>query len=773
MNNSYPSCNRGLPVEKKTILIVDDSPENLTVLYKILRDDYKVIGAGSGAEALRLVAANKPNLILLDIMMPEMSGFEVCAILKEDASLKEIPVIFITALVDETDEVRGFEVGAVDYITKPFRPSILKHRVSTHLELKSQKDLLRESDERHRSILQTAMDGIWLTDIQGNLLEVNETYCRMSGYIPEELLLMNISDLEAKEYEIETAAHIARIIDQGEGRFESLHRRKDGALFDVAVSAQYRPFNGGQFVVFLHDITERKKAKKLLLSRERYQRTLLDNFPFAVWLKDTESRFLAVNQVFATTFEVQDVYELVGKSDFDIAPHDLAEKYRADDQAVMKTLQKNVVEEEIIDQGVRKWFETYKAPVVDKDDVLLGTVGFTIDTTVRKQAEKDRQLLEQQFQQAQKLESLGVLAGGIAHDFNNILTIISGYCELIKMDPNDVLDQICQIQKAAGRAAELCRQMLAYAGKAHITHVKVNMPSLVGEMVAMLKTTIQKNVGLVSNLSGDIPVFDGDASQISQVVMNLIINASEAIGDNPGKIHVSLFKSEIKAEQGTIDHGGKLIPSGWYACLEVTDNGCGMSEETKIRLFEPFFTTKFTGRGLGMSATLGIIKAHNGALQCSSQLNHGTTFKVYLPIQANETCEPVLRNGITTTQWQGNGTILLVEDEAQIASLAKAMLKQMGFTVIEASHGKEALELYHQHASDILLVLTDMGMPVMDGYTLFRELKNINPELPIVISSGFGDTVVTMRIPSEEIAGLISKPYRFDQLRDVMKKVIA
>lgn len=181
MNDSDYSCNRGLPEEKKTILIVD-LPENLTVLYKILRDDYKVVGASSGAEALRLMAANKPDLILLDVMMPEMSGFEVCSTIKGQDSLKEIPVIFITALVEEADEARGFEGGAVDYITKPFKPSILKHRISTHLELKLQKDLLRKSDERHRIILQTAMDGIWSADIQGRILEVNETYCRMSGY---------------------------------------------------------------------------------------------------------------------------------------------------------------------------------------------------------------------------------------------------------------------------------------------------------------------------------------------------------------------------------------------------------------------------------------------------------------------------------------------------------------------------------------------------------------------------------------------------------------
>jgi PAS domain S-box-containing protein len=503
-------------MEKKTILIVDDSTENLTILYKILRDDYKVIGAGSGAEALRLAAVNKPDLILLDVMMPEMNGFEVCSTLKAEDLLKEIPVIFITALVEEADEARGFEVGAIDYITKPFKPSILKHRVSTHLELKSQKDLLQKSDERHRAILQTAMDGIWSADIQGRFLEVNDTYCQMSGYSSAELLTMNISDIEAQESADETSAHIARVIEQGEGRFESVQRRKDGTTFDVEASVQYRPVNGGQFVVFIHDITK------------------------------------------------------------------------------------------------------------------------------RKQAEKDRQLLEQQFQQAQKLESLGVLAGGIAHDFNNILTVIISSCALAQMRPQMVGDLLPEIEKAAQRAAVLCGQMLAYAGKSMMNMKKVKIAALVDDTVRMLKSTLNQNVEIRAYLAENLPAIKGDASQLGQVVMNLFINASEAIGVMPGTIHVSLVKCEIKPNQDIKDHLGTAIPAGWYACLEVTDNGCGMDEETRNRLFEPFFTTKFTGRGLGMAATLGIIQAHNGALHCSSQPGHGTTFKVYLPIQEHESCEPVV-----------------------------------------------------------------------------------------------------------------------------------
>ncbi|NTV49091.1 MAG: response regulator [Geobacteraceae bacterium] len=394
------------------------------------------------------------------------------------------------------------------------------------------------------------------------------------------------------------------------------------------------------------------------------------------------------------------------------------------------------------------------------------------DVSERKQLENERQQLEQQFQQTQKLESLGVLAGGIAHDFNNILAIIMGYCSLIKMDYNDAEKHLPEIEKAAERAAALCRQMLAYAGKAQFIEDQVNTCMLVDEMVAMLKTTIKQNVVIRSELCTDIPFITGDASQIRQIVMNLIINAAEAIGEEQGEIHVSLSKREIKAGKSESDHLGNFIPAGQYICLEVTDNGCGMDEETRFKIFEPFYTTKFTGRGLGMSAVLGIITAHKGALQLTSQPGQGTTFKVYLPVQTNDATRIESNQNATSATWKGSGTLLLVEDEAIIRLIVKEQAEKLGLTVIEASNGKEAMELYLKNSAEITHVLTDMDMPVMDGYALFRELKKLNPELPIIISSGFGDAEVTSRIPLEEISGLISKPYNFDQFREVLKKVV-
>ncbi|PKN12225.1 MAG: hypothetical protein CVU69_08515 [Deltaproteobacteria bacterium HGW-Deltaproteobacteria-4] len=390
----------------------------------------------------------------------------------------------------------------------------------------------------------------------------------------------------------------------------------------------------------------------------------------------------------------------------------------------------------------------------------------------RRQAYEEKHLIEQQFQQTQRLESLGVLAGGIAHDFNNILTIIVGYCGMTKMDFKSAEKNIPKIEKAAERAAALCRQMLAYAGKATLSESQVNVRTLVDEMASMLKTTIPHNVVIKPDLSSDILFIMGDASQLRQVVMNLIINAAEAIGDAEGEIDVKLARAEIKAERPEKDYLGMIIPPGRYICFEVKDNGCGMDEDTRCKIFEPFYTTKFTGRGLGLSAVLGIIKAHNGAWQMESRLGHGTTFRVYLPVQPGisetEEAQPIT----ASAEWQGSGTILLAEDEEQVKTIAIILLQELGFTVLDAANGKEALELYQQNAADITLVVTDMGMPVMNGYELFHKLKQLNPQLPIIISSGFGEGDISSKIPSEEIAGLINKPYRFEHLREVLRSAV-
>ncbi len=311
-----------------------------------------------------------------------------------------------------------------------------------------------------------------------------------------------------------------------------------------------------------------------------------------------------------------------------------------------------------LEQALRQANDTLEEQVAERTEELTTAVTrLQQEIEERKKAEEEKLTLEQQLQQAQKLESLGVLAGGIAHDFNNILAIIIGYCGLIKMNYETAEINIPEIEKAVERAAALCRQMLAYAGKAPFERTQVDICMLVSEMSKMLQSTIAQNVVIKPYLSADAPSVMGDASQIRQVVMNLIINAAEAIDNSQGEVRVSLSKKALTGDRPEKDYLGHIIPHGCYAFLEVVDTGCGMSDETYNRIFEPFYTTKFTGRGLGMSAVLGIIKAHNGALQLFSQRRRSKSFcrlrtRLYPVLKHNNRTPPYFGRGAARYFWQ-------------------------------------------------------------------------------------------------------------------------
>ncbi len=645
----------------------------------------------------------------------------------------------------------------------------------------------------NRAIIHNASEGLCVGHVVPEFPYVqftiwNERMTAITGYTMEEINLCGW--YQALFNYPETREHVEerlQKIKDGEGADISGKSwritTKQGEERVVGIWASLLQLDDSEHVLsFLIDVTEHRKIERALLEQQNFTSSLIQNSTVAMFVLDTNHHVKVWNKACEnlTGFSYSD---LVGsdnqwKAFYEFQQPTLADVIIDGDFNRLPKLYTHVTKSIYAVNGYKAegWFENINgkdryfmieaAPIYDSHGIMTHVLESISDLTESK-------TLEQQFQQTQKLESLGVLAGGIAHDFNNILAAIIGYCSLVRMDYESAESHIPEIEKAAERAAELCRQMLTYAGKAQFTQHQINMPVLVDEMVKMLKSTLNQNAVITLNISHNIPVIKGDASQLRQIVMNLVINASEAISDAQGEIRVSLATATIIAGQSKKDHLGKTIPAGQYVCLEVSDTGCGMDEDTKQRVFEPFYTTKFTGRGLGMSAVLGIIAAHMGSLQLFSQPGQGSTFKVYLPVQISDSVEyQSHQHAASSAAWQDSGTVLLVEDEEQIKFIARIMLIKLGFTVIEASNGKEALELYSENAADITLVITDMGMPIMDGYALFRELKKLNPLLPIIISSGFGNSVVTSMIAREDIAGLVGKPYNFDQLRDVLKMVL-
>jgi PAS domain S-box-containing protein len=382
------------------------------------------------------------------------------------------------------------------------------------------------------------------------------------------------------------------------------------------------------------------------------------------------------------------------------------------------------------------------------------------DISARKRAEAERVAMERQLFQAQKMESLGVLAGGIAHDFNNLLMGVLGHAGLAldQLNPlHPIRRNLESIQKAGQRAADLTRQMLAYSGRGQFLVQSLDLTDQVEEMLHLLEVSLPKSVLLSLDLRRRLPPISADASQVQQIIMNLVINAAEAIGEVSGYITLTTGTEVLAAETlASMRFGGEAGP-GSYVYLEVSDTGCGMAEETLDRIFEPFFTTKFTGRGLGLSALMGIVRGHKGALSVRSEPARGTSFKVYFPAQTDEGVLSGTKGDELTKI--SSGLILVVDDDETVRAVARQALEMRGFEVLEARDGRFGVDQVKAHGARISVVLLDMTMPHMSGSAAFKEMRQLQPELPVVLSSGYSEAEALGRFEGEGLKGFIQKPY--------------
>ncbi|MCC7491689.1 MAG: response regulator [Fimbriimonadaceae bacterium] len=403
-----------------------------------------------------------------------------------------------------------------------------------------------------------------------------------------------------------------------------------------------------------------------------------------------------------------------------------------------------------------------------------GAVVVVRDVSERKRAEAEQHILQLQVQHAQKLESLGVLAGGIAHDFNNLLMGMLGNAGLALMElppESPARPSVEQIELASQRAAELTRQMLAYSGRGHFEVRPLNLATLVREMAHLLEVSISKKAVLRYEFGADLPAVEADATQMRQVVMNLITNASDALGDQPGVI--SIRTGVVWADQPVLREAylHDELPEGRYVFVEVSDTGSGMDEETRERIFEPFFTTKFTGRGLGLAAVLGIVRGHRGAISVHSRPDHGTTFRVLLPAGAAPTVEPPSQE-LAAAACGGNATILVVDDEEAVRSVVSRSLEQFGYRVLLAVDGVEGVRLFAERQAEIDLVVMDMTMPRLDGAEACRQLRAIRADVPVVLSSGHHESEALQRFEGLAVAGFLQKPYGPKRLLEKVREVL-
>lgn len=532
---------------------------------------------------------------------------------------------------------------------------------------------------------------------------------------------------------------------------------------------------------YSQDITDRQQAEEALRASQKQLASIAATMPQALYVFDIfEKRMIYSNrEVWSDLAYTREEVDKLGPQfltlmlhpeDQERLPGLLARWDTARDGEVLETEYRIKHA-----NGTWRWHlgrdAVFKRDQEGKVRQIIGTIQ---DITDRKRAEEEKQKLQAQVQHAQKMESLGILSGGIAHDFNNLLTSVLGYTDLAmsELPANSLAHQyVAHAVDGARRAAELTQQLLAYSGKGRFVVEPLDLSAITEEMTRLLQVSISKKCVIQFDLRKPLPAVEADAAQMRQVIMNLVINASEAIGDEQGVIGISTGIMQCDRAWFADASADADLPEGQYVFLEVSDTGCGMDAETKVKIFDPFFTTKFTGRGLGLSAVLGIVRGHKGAIKVYSEPGKGTSIKMVFPSSQlpARALEPA---SDTPTPWRGHGTVLIIDDEPFVIELARCMLEKMGFTVLTARNGHDGLHVFEREGNNIRLVLLDMTMPQLDGEETFRELRRLRSDVLTILSSGYNEQTATSRFAGKGLAAFIQKPYTFEELQTIVRQVL-
>ena len=681
------------------------------------------------------------------------------------------PVTFLTRLVPERDE-RGAVVAVVGVAT------------DVTAQERAQRALL-DSDERYRHLVEGVTDyAIFLLDAHGCVASWNPGAERIKGYHEAQIIGRHVSVFYTPEDVANGRAQVALTTATNTGRFaeERWRMRADGSRFWASVVLTALRDGQGRlrgFSKVTRDLTERCTVEEELRRSEHRYRQVVEDQTEVVCRFRRDGVFTFVNDVYCRTFG-RTAEQLLGHTwqpvvvpdDLPGVRQKLAEM--TPEQPVVR------IENRVFDGSGRvRWMEFVNRGFYDPDGTLREVQAVGRDVTDRRAAEEARRELEisllekeqqsryeRQLMQSQKLESLGVLAGGIAHDFNNLLTSMLGYASLgrMRLPPGDpIAEDLSRIEAAAQRAAELCQQMLAYAGRGKFLVASLDLNTLAEEMAQLLSTVINKRAVLRFNLLSTLPRIRADGTQLRQVVMNLITNASDAIGDRSGVITVTTGTIDADLQYlREIQAVDELTP-GRFVYLEVSDNGCGMTPEVRQRIFDPFFTTKFTGRGLGLAAVQGIVRAHQGAIKVYTQVGKGTTFKVLLPVVEHAdagidapTPEPRLLGR--------SRRILVADDEEDVRVLLRKVLEAAGFQVVLAVDGREAVQAFRAANGAFDLVLLDLTMPHLSGADAFQQLRSQRPDVQVILTSGFAEEEATSGFQGKGLAGFLRKPFRTQEL---------
>ncbi len=632
---------------------------------------------------------------------------------------------------------------------------------------------LRLEKAYFEQLFASSPEAIVVVDNDGRVQRVNSEFTRMFGYTPDEAFGQLIDDLLVSSDDLrrEALALTRQVVAGREVALETVRRCKDGSLLDVSILGAPIKVGSGQVAGYAiyRDITERKRAEKALKESEKKYRTLVESAQEGIGFTDPDENIIFVNEALAELLAYKKE-ELLGLNLSRISDKEEFVKFRKETKKRRHGESSRYETKLYTKAGEAKYFSISATPLFDGNGTFTGTLGLLTDITERKKAEEERLKLENQLRQAQKMEAIGTLAGGVAHDFNNLLGGILGYSSLLlsKLPSEDVNHRYVElIEKASRKAAELTNRLLGFArqGKCEVKPVDINRA--IQGVVELLSASIDKNIEIKADLCKDNPFTKGDPNQLEQVLINLCVNARDAMPDG-GELSIGSRLVHLD-EEFVSKHLGSI--PGDYVRISVSDSGMGMDEETKAKIFDPFFTTKGQGEGtgLGLSMVYGIVKNHGGYLSVYSEVGKGTKFELYLPLSKGALSQPSKRR---VTARAGSESILVVDDEEMLRDLMRDILRDLGYEVMLASSGEEAVKVYHEHQGKIDLVIVDMVMPRMGGKETFQELKRIDPGVRALLASGYSQNAAAQQILDLGVKGFLHKPFSMEEISRKVREVL-
>ena len=625
-------------------------------------------------------------------------------------------------------------------------------------------EALRASDERYRELADSVSDLFYATDRDLKITYWNKAIEKLKRIPAVGAIGRSCYDVfpHLRGSRVEKAYR--EVLDTKTARrLEVEYHAEEGTI--IVFDTNIYPSREG-LAVIAKDVTEERRVERMIRLERQRLFSILEKIPAFVHLQRMDCSICYANSSFKLTFG-----DPIGRKCYEAIHHRSTPCEECPVQNVFNTRDQAI--HEFVRHGGRAYL-VYTNCLDDFDGApVVLKVG--MDITERKEAEGERLRLQSQVQHAQKMESLGILAGGIAHDFNNILMGVLGNADMASSElPADspVMSYLEDIRRASKRASDLCRQMLAYSGKGAFIIDDLDLNSAVSEMANLLKASISKKAMLEFELSPDHPAIRADSNQVCQVIMNLIMNASEALSGESGYITIRTGTERLDGAALEALPGSDKAEPGDFAYLDVTDTGIGIDEDAIQKIFDPFFTTKFTGRGLGLSTLLGITRGHCGAVRIVSKPGQGTSFRVFFPRLEKSNACIVAESGPAERVWKGHGSVLLVDDEDVVLAVGLKMLEKLGFDVLTARDGRQALDTYGGRKGDIRCVILDMSMPGMSGEETFDELRRISPDAKIVLSSGYAETEIVQRFVGKGVSGYIQKPYDLADISKVLHKTL-